>query len=78
MLERALGDNLADLEITVSATTADRELATLLECRRGSPVLVRDHTFWDRIDRPVLSGKSVFRGDRYRFTYHLGKSPQYR
>jgi GntR family transcriptional regulator len=78
MVEQALGDNLADLEITVSATTADRELATLLECPRGSPVLLRDHIFWDRVDRPVLSGKSVFRGDRYRFTYHLGKSPPFR
>lgn len=74
MLERALGNSLADLQITVSATIADREVAALLECRPGSPVLVRDHIFLDRNNRPVLSGKSVFRGDRYRFTYHLGET----
>ena len=73
MLEAALGDALSDLEITVSATTADQEMAALLECRRGSAVLVREHLFRDRDGRPVLAGKSVFRGDRYRFTYHLGQ-----
>jgi GntR family transcriptional regulator len=73
MVEEALGHGLADLEITVSATTADQEMAALLACRRGSPVLVRDHLFRDRNRRPVLSGKSIFRGDRYRFTYHLGQ-----
>ncbi len=71
MLETALGEALSDLEITVSATTADQDVAELLQCRRGSAVLVRDHIFRDRDGRPVLSGKSIFRGDRYRFTYHL-------
>jgi len=73
MLEEALDDVLSDLEITVSAVVADREMASLLECRHGSPILVRDHVFRDRSDRPVLSGKSIFRADRYRFTYHLGQ-----
>lgn len=78
MLETALGARLSDLEITVSATAADRETAELLQCRPGSAVLVRDHIFRDRDERPVLSGKSVFRGDRYRFTYHLGQGAGWR
>lgn len=77
MLEAALGDSLSDLEITVSATTADPETAELLECRQGSAVLVRDHIFRDRDGRAVLSGKSVFRADRYRFTYHLGQGTRW-
>ncbi len=72
MLESALGSSLSDLEITVSATTANAEMASLLECRRGSAVLVRDHLFRDGDGRPVLTGESMFRADRYRFTYHLG------
>jgi GntR family transcriptional regulator len=72
MLETALGAPLSDLEITVSAKTANAETAALLECRRGTALLVRDHLFRDRDGRPVLTGESVFRADRYRFTYHMG------
>jgi GntR family transcriptional regulator len=72
MLETVLGVPLSNLEITVSATTANAEMAALLECRRGSAVLVREHLFHDRDGRPVLTGESLFRSDRYRFTYHLG------
>jgi GntR family transcriptional regulator len=71
MLEDVLGATLSDLEITVSATTATAETASLLACRRGSAVLVREHLFRDPDGRPVLAGQSLFRGDRYRFTYHL-------
>jgi GntR family transcriptional regulator len=71
MMEDALGTRLSDLEITVFATTADAEMTALLECRSGSPVLVREHLFRDQDGRPVLAGDSMFRGDRYRFTYHL-------
>ena len=71
MLEEALGGQLSDLEITVYATSADASTAALLECPPSSPVLVREHLFRDENIRPVLTGQSTFRADRYRFTYHL-------
>jgi len=42
--------------------------------RRGNPVLVRSHTFFDQQGRPALCGDSIYRGDKYRFTYRYGKS----
>jgi DNA-binding GntR family transcriptional regulator len=39
--------------------------------RKGAPVLVRAHTFYDRNRRPVLTGQAVYRGDRYQFAYAL-------
>lgn len=74
MLERALGAPLSDLEITVSAVTATAQNARLLECRKGAAILVREHLFYDRDRRPVLGGESLFRADRYRFTYHLNET----
>lgn len=71
VVEQALGERLGDLEVFVRATAATGECARLLEVRRGSPVLVRAHTFFDARRRPVLTGQSVYRGDRYHFSYVL-------
>jgi GntR family transcriptional regulator len=74
MVEAALGARLSDLEVTVLAETASAELAQLLACRRGAALLVRRHVFRDPGGRIVLAGESCYRGDRYRFTYHLGRN----
>jgi DNA-binding GntR family transcriptional regulator len=34
---------------------------------------VRSHIFFDQAGRPILAGESVYRGDKYRFTYRFGK-----
>jgi GntR family transcriptional regulator len=68
-LEEALGEQLGDLEVFVRATAADAKSARLLDTKRGLPLLIRSHTFFDRRQIPVLVGQSVFRGDRYQFSY---------
>jgi GntR family transcriptional regulator len=69
LVEEALGEQLGDLEVFVRATAADAKSARLLDTKRGLPLLIRSHTFFDRRQIPVLVGQSVFRGDRYQFSY---------
>jgi GntR family transcriptional regulator len=71
IVEAALDGPLGDLEVVVSATAASGERVRRLEVRRGSPLLVRAHTFFDRRRRPVLTGQSIYRADRYQFSYVL-------
>jgi GntR family transcriptional regulator len=72
MVESALGAPLGGMSVSVGAIGAHAKLARDLGIRRGSPVLVRDHTFYDGNGHPVLVGNSVYRGDKYRFTYRFG------
>jgi DNA-binding GntR family transcriptional regulator len=64
-------DGVSQIEVFVQASAATAEVAELLEVRKGAPVLVRAHTFYDRNRRPVLTGQAVYRGDRYQFAYAL-------
>jgi len=73
MVESALGTPLGGMTVSVGATAAHAQLARDLGVRRGSPVLVRDHTFYDSHGHPVLVGCSLYRGDKYRFTYRFGR-----
>lgn len=74
MVESALGTPLGGMTVSVGATAAHAQLARDLGVRRGSPVLVRDHTFYDSHGHPVLVGCSLYRGDKYRFTYRFGRN----
>ena len=73
MVEAAIGAPLGDLEVTVFAEVADAERARLLGCRRGAALLTRRHLFRGPDGKPLLFGDSCYRGDQYRFTYHLGR-----
>ena len=73
IVEAALGTPLGGMTVSVGAMAAPADIARELAIRRGSPVLVRSHTFFDQQSRPVLTGESVYRGDKYRFTYHYGQ-----
>lgn len=73
MVEAALGTPLGGITVTVGAIGAEAETARELGVRRGSAVLVRAHIFFDQAGRPVLCGESIYRGDKYQFTYHYGK-----
>ena len=75
MIESVIGTPLGGMSVSVGAMAAPAEIARELEIRRGSPVLVRTHTFFDQEGRPVLTGDSVYRGDKYRFTYRYGQVP---
>ena len=74
IVESALGTPLGGMTVSVGAMAAPADIARELEIRRGSPVLVRSHTFFDQSGRPVLTGDSIYRGDKYRFTYRYGQS----
>jgi DNA-binding GntR family transcriptional regulator len=73
MVEAALGTPLGGITVTVGAIGAEADLARELGIRRGSPVLVRAHTFFDQAGKPVLCGESIYRGDKYQFTYRYGQ-----
>ncbi len=74
IVEAALGTPLGGMRVSVGALAAPADLARELGVRRGSPVLVRDHVFYDRDGRPVLAGGSMYRGDKYRFSYQYGRA----
>jgi GntR family transcriptional regulator len=71
--ELALGTPLGGMTVSVGAMAAQGEVAHHLGVRSGSPALVRSHIFFDQAGRPILAGESVYRGDKYRFTYRFGK-----
>ncbi len=73
MIEAAIGTPLGGITVSVGAVAAEAEVARDLGIRRGSAVLVRSHTFFDQAGKPVLAGESIYRGDKYRFTYRYGK-----
>ena len=73
MVENALGTALGGMDVAVGAVAANASVARLLGMRNGRPVLTRTHTFFDQDGRPVLSGESVYRGDKYRFVYGFGR-----
>lgn len=73
MVEAALGTALGGISVTVSASAAEPGIARDLGVRRGSPVLLRSHTFFDEAGHPVLTGESIYRGDKYKFTYRYGQ-----
>lgn len=54
-------------DYAVEAQTADEETASLLEIQPGAPILVATQTTFDQRGRPVECGRTVYRGDRYRF-----------
>jgi DNA-binding GntR family transcriptional regulator len=60
------------MTVSVGAIAARGDIARHLEVRSGSPMLVRSHTFYDQAGEPILAGDSIYRGDKYRFTYRFG------
>jgi DNA-binding GntR family transcriptional regulator len=70
--ELALGAPLGGMTVSVGAIAVRGETARHLGLRSGSPALVRAHTFFDPAGRPILAGESIYRGDKYRFTYRFG------
>jgi DNA-binding GntR family transcriptional regulator len=70
--ELALGTPLGGMTVSVGAIAVQGDTARHLGLRSGSPALVRAHTFFDPAGRPILAGESVYRGDKYRFTYRFG------
>lgn len=58
----------------VQAAGASPEIAGLLGVDEGSPVLIGSELVVDQHDRPVIVGRSTYRGDAYRFQATLFRS----
>lgn len=70
-LEQECGVVVARSSYAVQAAAADRETARLLEIAEKSPVLVGQEVTYDRAEVPVLTSRTVYRGDAYRFQADL-------
>jgi GntR family transcriptional regulator len=74
MVELALGTPLGGMTVSVGAIAVPAQIAHHLGMRRNRPALERAHVFFDQSGRPILAGRSIYRGDKYRFTYRFGVS----
>jgi GntR family transcriptional regulator len=74
-LRRILGKPRTRLNLKVTASTARRKEARLLETKVGAPVLVREHIWHFEPEGPMQYGKSVFRGDRYQMSVDFTAAP---
>jgi DNA-binding GntR family transcriptional regulator len=68
---RAGGVNLRIAHQTIGARAATAAEATLLEARRGVPLLTMTRTAFDDKGRAIEYGTHVYRADRYSFTLTL-------
>ena len=74
-LRRILGKPRTRLHLKVTASTARREEARVLETKVGAPVLIREHIWYFEPEGPMQYGKSVFRGDRYQMSVDFTAAP---
>jgi GntR family transcriptional regulator len=74
-LRRILGKPRTRLSLNVTASTAHRKEARVLETKVGAPVLVREHTWYYEPEGPMQCGKSIFRGDRYQMSVDFTAAP---
>jgi GntR family transcriptional regulator len=74
-LRRILGKPRTKLSLNVTASTARRKEAGVLETKVGAAVLVREHTWYYEPEGPMQYGKSIFRGDRYRMSVDFTAAP---
>ncbi|WP_188410415.1 GntR family transcriptional regulator [Agaricicola taiwanensis] len=69
-----LGMRIPTIRVLVSAVIADADLSERLDVPRGTALLIRDNWHFDIEGRPLMFGKSIFRGD-IRTEYVLGHDP---
>jgi GntR family transcriptional regulator len=74
-VRRILGKPRTKLALRVTASTARKREAKLLETKTGAPVLVREHVWHYDPEGPMQYGKSIFRGDRYQMAVEFRSSP---
>jgi GntR family transcriptional regulator len=74
-VRRILGKPRTKLALRVTASSARKREAKLLETKVGAPVLVREHTWYFDPEGPMQYGKSIFRGDRYQMSVDFTATP---
>lgn len=72
-LEAGYGVTLSEAEETIETALASPEEAALLGVEVGLALLLLSRHSFDLDGRPVEWGRSVYRGDRYRFVAHLDR-----
>jgi GntR family transcriptional regulator len=70
-LETLCGIWLHRSAYSVQADAADAEIASLLNCAVGAPILVGTEIAYTQDGQPVLLGVNRYRGDAYRFRAEL-------
>lgn len=70
-LEALCGVRLQRSAYSVQADAADAEIAQLLGCPVGAPILVGSEVAYTADNQPVLVGVNRYRGDAYRFRAEL-------
>lgn len=72
LLKRATDAQVARIVSTVQSIGAPLGLAKILHGRAGEPLLMREQTYFDGDDQPLMHGMIAFRGDQYRFIFECG------
>jgi GntR family transcriptional regulator len=75
-MKRILGRFHTRLRLRVTASVARGKEARALEVKLGSPVLVRENTWYVDPEGPIQYGKSIYRGDRYQMDLEFASWPQ--
>jgi GntR family transcriptional regulator len=75
-LDDGYGVRLGGAEETIETALASPEEAALLGVDTGLALLLLSRHGFDLDGRPVEWGRSVYRGDRYRFVAHLSREPR--
>lgn len=70
-LSEAYGIRLVKATQSLEAVAANSYEAEILGVREGTPLLLMERISLDTLDRPVEYVRSLYRGDRYRFTTEL-------
>ncbi len=74
VLEDFYGVRMHRAEEVLEAALALRREAQLLSIKEKSPVLVVHRVVYSDANQPIESVKTLYRGDRYRATFHLTKN----
>jgi GntR family transcriptional regulator len=75
-LDEGYGVRLGRAEESIETALASPEEAALLGVDTGLALLLLSRHGFDLDGRPVEWGRSVYRGDRYRFVAHLSRDPR--
>lgn len=74
MLENQLGIVLGRAEISLEARPADAEVAALLEIEPGNPIMWVERLTRDSSDQPIDYEYLAFRGDSYKYRFHIERN----
>jgi GntR family transcriptional regulator len=74
-VQRVTGRSRSRMSLRVMSAPARRKEAGALGIKTGTPVLIREHTWYVGPDQPVQYGTSIFRGDRYQMSLEFTSTP---